>query len=166
MRFGKLIGIYMLIGLLFVPLVYWNSANGYRSEGTAHNVGQAITGGVFFWPSYLFSIEPEIDGDSVEDFAKSFRAVLEYRNTKWFAGGSGNSSRRNENRHIMERALLACTLALDTKKQIKDEANAVARMQSSSDPYFNALEKKVMKHLDGEDFAGLAKEGLKCLKKL
>lgn len=166
MRIGKLFGIYLLIGVLFVPLVYWNNANGYRSQGTAHNVGQAVTGGVLFWPSYLFSIEPEIDGDSVEDFNKSLRAVLEYRDTKWFAGGSGNSNRRSENRHLMQRALLACTLALDTEKQIKDEAAAVARMQSSSDPYFKALEKKVLNHLDGADFAGLAKKGLKCLKQL
>ena len=58
MAIGKAIGGYLLVGLLCVPLVYWNSANGYRSGGTARNVGQALSGGLLFWPSYMFSIEP------------------------------------------------------------------------------------------------------------
>lgn len=165
MGIGKVIGGYLLIGLMFVPLVYWNSANGYRSQGTAYNVGQALSGGVLFWPSYLFSIEPEIDGDSVEDFGKSFQEVLEYRNTKWFAGGS-DSNRRSENRRIMEKSLVACTLAFDAEKRIIDENGAWGSVQSGTEPYFKALEEKVMNHFDGEDFAGLTQKGLQCAKKL
>lgn len=49
-----------------------------QSDGTARNVGQAFVG----WPaflalSYMFSIEPEIDGDSIEGFGKSYREVLD-----------------------------------------------------------------------------------------
>lgn len=87
MRWGQWGGIYLLVGVLFVPWVYWNNANGYRPAGTAAGIGAAMTGSLFFWPSYLFSIEPEIDGDSREEFAESFERVLTYRNTKLFAGG-------------------------------------------------------------------------------
>ena len=76
MAIGKAIGGYLLVGLLCVPFVYSNNANGYRSDGTARNVGQALSGGLLFWPSYVFSFEPEIDGDSVEDFGNSFRDML------------------------------------------------------------------------------------------
>ena len=57
MAIGKAIGGYLLVGLLCVPLVYSNNANGYRSDGTARNVGQALSGGLLFWPSYVFSFE-------------------------------------------------------------------------------------------------------------
>ena len=165
MAIGKLIGSYLVAGMVFVPFVYWNNANGYRSQGAAYNVGQALTGGIFFWPSYLFSLEPEIDGDSVEDFGKSFRAMLEYRNSKWFAGSS-DSGRRSENRRMMEKSLAACVLAFDTDKRIIDEKGAWGSVQSGTEPYFKALEKKVLNHFDGEDFAGFAKKGMECVKKL
>ena len=45
MAIGKAIGGYLLVGLLFVPFVYWNSANGYRTDGAGRNVGQALSGG-------------------------------------------------------------------------------------------------------------------------
>ena len=165
MAIGKAIGGYLLVGLLCVPFVYSNNANGYRSDGTARNVGQALSGGLLFWPSYLFSIEPEIDGDSVEDFGNSFRDMLEYRNTKWFAGGS-DSGRRSENRRMMEKSLAACVLAFDTDKRIIDEKGAWGSVQSGTEPYYKALEKKVMDHFDDEDFAGFVAKGLKCVKKL
>ena len=37
MAIGKAIGGYLLVGLLCVPFVYWNSANGYRTDGTGRN---------------------------------------------------------------------------------------------------------------------------------
>lgn len=166
MAIGKAIGGYLLVGLLFVPFVYWNNANGYRSGDTAHGIGQALTGGVFFWPSYVFSIEPEIDGDSVEDFGNSLGEILQYRNSKWFAGAHGDSSRRSENRRILEKSLVACTLAFDTEKRIIDENGAWGRVQRGTEPYFKALEKKVMDHFDGEDFAAFAKKGMQCVRKL
>ena len=165
MAIGKAIGGYLLVGLLCVPLVYWNSANGYRSGGTARNVGQALSGGLLFWPSYVFSIEPEIDGDSVEGFGKSFLEVLEYRNSKWFAGGS-DSGRRSENRRMMEKSLASCVLAFDTDKRIIDEKGAWGSVQRGTEPYFKALEKKVMDHFDDEDFAGFVEKGMQCVKKL
>ena len=165
MAIGKAIGGYLLVGLLCVPFVYWNSANGYRTDGTGRNVGQALSGGLLFWPSYLFSIEPEIDGDSIEGFGKSYREVLDYRDTKWFAGGS-DRSRKSENRHMMDSALTACILMLDTDKRIIDEKGAWGSVQSGTEPYYKALEKKVMDHFDDEDFAGFVAKGLKCVKKL
>lgn len=164
MAIGKVIGGYLLVGLLCVPLVYWNSANGYRSGETARNVGQALSGGLLFWPSYVFSIEPEIDGDSIEGFGKSYREVLDYRNTKWFAGGS-DRSRKSENRHMMDSALTACILMLDTERRIPKGVDVWAWMSSSTDPYVRAVQKKVIDKFDGEDFSGINSVGRECFKK-
>lgn len=138
--------------------VYWNSANGYRSGGTARNVGQALSGGLLFWPSYMFSIEPEIDGDSIEGFGKSYREVLDYRDTKWFAGGS-DRSRKSENRHMMDSALTACILMLDIERRIPKGVDVWDWMSRSTDPYVRAVQKKVMDKFDGEDFSGIKQRG-------
>lgn len=161
MRFGKWIEGYLLVGVLFIPLVYWNNANGYRAAGTSAGIGAAFTGAVFFWPSYLFSIEPELDGDSREEFADSFREVLEYRNSKWFAG-AGN--KKYENLAMMTTALGACIMLFDTEHRFL-KGDAWNQLKGSQDPYMKAIEKKVLDQFDGEDFSGMVKEGYKCDRK-
>ena len=129
MAIGKAIGGYLLVGLLCVPFVYSNNANGYRSDGTARNVGQALSGGLLFWPSYVFSFEPEIDGDSVEDFGNSFRDMLEYRNTKWFAGGS-DSGRRSENRRMMEKSVCNAVIHTGLTKEQRERLESMVNQMS------------------------------------
>ena len=89
---------------------------------------------------------------------------MDYRNTKWFAGGS-DRGRKSENRHMMDSALTACILMLDTERRIPKGVDVWAWMSSSTDPYVRAVQKKVMDKFDGEDFSGINSVGRECFKK-
>ena len=83
----KIFAIYTLIGILCAPFIYSNNALAYKYKqyGISSPWGYAF-GNSFYWPSYVFSIEPEIDGDTEESFEKSVLKVMKYRKDKLFTG--------------------------------------------------------------------------------
>ncbi|THT95314.1 hypothetical protein E9531_17275 [Lampropedia puyangensis] len=155
---------YLLIGVLLMPFIYWNNANGSRPAPATSLFGATLTASLLFWPSYLFSIEPELDGDSDEAFADSIQELVTYRRTKWFAGSS-SSSRRSESIGMIGNALNACMRLFDKEKRVDfTDPMQLMRSTTNSDPYFKNLRRQVREHLDGEDFSGLVAEGNKCNK--
>jgi hypothetical protein len=74
----KFFSFYTIVGLILTPFIYFNNAMQYREE-IHTGIGGAL-GGAFYWPSYFFSIEPTLDGASVDSFENSIMAVIDYRN--------------------------------------------------------------------------------------
>lgn len=66
---------------------------------------------------------------------------------------------------MMVNALGACVLLFDTERRVL-QTNAWEQLEDSQDPYFKAIEKKVLNQFDGEDFSGMVKEGYKCDRKV
>ncbi len=83
----QLFYIYTFIGILLSPFIYINNAGSYfYSNDYATGIGRSL-GGAFYWPSYLFSIEPTLDGSSYENFSKSMESIIDYRRNKFFSQG-------------------------------------------------------------------------------
>lgn len=163
MGIGKAIRWYLLIGVVLMPLIYWNNANGSRDAGKAETFGMTVTTSLLFWPSYLFSIEPEIDGDSATEFDQSIRKMLDYRNNKWFAG-SARQGAASENFSMVNRALAYCAVVFDKRGRLHELNGWNSLRHNLDDPYFKSLHEKLMDHFDGQDFAGVIKRGNRCLK--
>ena len=66
---------------------------------------------------------------------------------------------------MMDSALTACILMLDTERRIPKGVDVWAWMSSSTDPYVRAVQKRVMDKFDGEDFSGINSVGRECFKK-
>lgn len=147
----QLFVIYTIVGLILTPFIYSNNAAGYRDGSTARNWGAAL-GGALYWPSYLFSIEPEIDSASIDSFQKSIIDIVEYRNNKLFTG-----SRSRSHGDMVFGAIdscLAIELANTNYKEIfsaNTESKEIDRIRSA-----------IMNKMDGDDFADIIKAGEKC----
>ena len=85
----QIIALYIAIGVLLSPFIYSNNAYSYKPEGTAKKIGYSL-GNSFYWPSYLFSIEPEVDSQSVDSFQKSIIDMIKWRAEKLYTGGRSN----------------------------------------------------------------------------
>lgn len=153
----KLFAVYTIIGLLCVPFIYFNNAEGYKpAPNKLYQWGRALGQGLY-WPSYVFSIEPEVDSESVDSFQRSIIDIVAYRNDKLFTG------KRSGNHEYMVIMAIGNCLALEgaNKNSILNlyqelfEGNAkgkeVGRIRSA-----------VMEKMDGYDFADIVEAGEEC----
>ncbi len=101
----ELFVIYTVIGLILVPFIHSNNSMEHRLYRGNSNQWAESFGHAFWWPSYLFSIEPEIDGDSEEAFGKSFSEIVKYRNEKLYTGAGQHL---NEELQMMSESLSLC----------------------------------------------------------
>lgn len=132
--------IYTAIGLLLTPFIRSNNAYAYRHDiSKATGWGRSI-GNAFYWPSYLFSIEPELDGSNATAFQDSIVEIAKYRDKKLYVS--------EESMNKMSMAIGICIL--------RDEA---------SDPNGKSIDgvrESIMDLFDGYDFADIMQEGYKC----
>lgn len=154
----KIIGIQVLIMLCFTPFIYSNSAEAYRYEASERGWGQAF-GSSFWWPSYLFSIEPVVDGSSVESFDASLVEILNFRRDKFFAGNRGDKDGQ-----LMYLALGSCL----TKAGFDIDAESIKSYLFSEelDGELSAIRQEVMDKMDGHDFGSILKDGYECRSEL
>ncbi len=153
----KIFVIYITIGLFLSPLIYSNNAEEYRdTRSTGYGWGKAI-GSSLYWPSYLFSIEPEVNGDSLESFQKSIIEILNYRKHKLFTG-----NRSQEDGAMIIRAIGNC-LALEGLGS-KDLPLLYERtfVEGKSSKELDRIRNNIMKKMDGHDFSEVIEEGAKC----
>lgn len=152
-----IISFYLIVGFLVSPFIYSNNALSYRSGSTARKIGEAL-GSSLYWPSYVFSIEPEINGDSVEDFEKSVLDMIEYRDEKLFTG-----KRSQENRILILSAIGNCGIAEGfTTEGASDGIFNLLLDADSNSPEREKLRSSVINRLDDLDFSDLVEEGEKC----
>jgi hypothetical protein len=144
---------YTGIGLILAPFVYFNNAYQYR-EDIAGGIGYAL-GGAFYWPSYLFSVEPTLNSDSVDSFEKSIATIIDYRNNKLFSGNI-----RQSHSNMVVTAIGNC-LALEGKKNnstfIYDQL-----LSDDENPEIKKVRSAIMEQMDGYDFADIINAGVKC----
>ncbi len=157
----KIFIVYTIIGLILTPFIYANNAQEYRFGDSPSKWGQAL-GGAFWWPSYLFSIEPEVDGESLDSFNKSLVDIVKYRNEKMFTG-----KRSNEHAFLVIQAMGAC-MGLDHvgNEGIAGLYESVFSGKMLDEAESLRLQKLIMKKMDGLDFSGIVKEGEECKEEL
>lgn len=149
----KFLVYYTIIGLIISPFIYFNNSYQYR-ENLAGGIGSAL-GGAFYWPSYLFSIEPTLDGESVETFEKSIMEVIDYRNDKLFTG------KRSPTHARMVVTAIGNCLAVEGKKN----NTSFIYDQMFSDDKDLGIEKiraTIIQKMDGYDFSDIIDAGSKC----
>lgn len=149
----KIIGIYVLIGLILSPLIYSNNGDSYRYT-FAKGVGSAI-GSSFYWPSYIFAWEPEINGKSEDEFTKSIVKMADWRNDKFFTG-----KRTNEHYFLMMSAIGSCLMKDNFPggfKEIFMDNNPLVKGVK-----YDEMKKKIMNRFDGMDFKDVLDEGKDC----
>lgn len=153
----QLFALYTIIGIILTPLIYSNNAEGYRpANSSAYQWGKAL-GGAIYWPSYLFSIEPEVDSESLESFQKSVIDIVNYRNDKLFTG------KRSDNNASMIFASISNCLALEgaDKKNILSLYNEIFTENTKSKE-IERIRSSVMQKMDGYDFADIVETGAEC----
>lgn len=149
--------IYTIIGLLCIPFIYSNNAEGYRSAPSkAYQWGRAA-GGAFYWPSYVFSIEPEVDSESLDSFQKSILDIINYRDDKLFTG-----RHKDSNGYMIITAVGSC-LALEglERNNIPTLYKEIFSGEAISEE-MERIRSVVMKKMDGHDFADIIKAGEEC----
>ncbi len=153
----KMFAWYIVIGLMFSPLIYSNNAQKYREGTSAYRWGQAM-GQSFYWPSYLFSIEPVVDGSSVESFNISIGNILKYRDEKLFTG-----KRTNTHAFLILKSINSC-LIKDGLLVNSNQLNSYKRVFENevTNKYLDDIRKKVMDRFDGYDFADIVEEVEEC----
>ena len=153
----QLFAIYTIIGLLCVPFIYLNNAEGYRpAPSKAYQWGRAL-GQALYWPSYVFSIEPEADSESVDSFQKSIIDIVAYRNDKLFTG------KRSDSHGYMVFTALGNCLALEGA----DKNHILSLYQELFDgntkgKEIERIRSTVMEKIDGYDFADIVEVGEEC----
>ena len=153
----KLIGIYLLIGVMLTPLIYSNNAQGYRNVvSNSYGWGQAL-GGSLYWPSYLFSIEPEVNSDSLETFEKSIVDIIKYRNEKLFTG-----KRSNSHAIIVLSSIGNCLISEGAISNNKDSIYKEIFNSKRNDKQVEKIRNKVMNMMDGYDFSDIVEKGVEC----
>ena len=158
-----LIGAYLAIGVLMAPFMRSNDLIAYRGFETSYSYGMTLAS-IPFWPSYFFSIEPELDGSSNEKFIQSIGKVLRYREEKMFTGKS--NSKTYQNVEIVYNALGMCILAEGAKVNVDGRNMVRAFFEGNLDnPELRNIQRKVMKKFDDYDFADIYHAGKKCQKK-
>jgi len=150
----KIVGIYIVIGLFLAPFAYSNNAEGYRdSNSNSYKVGRGIAS-TLFWPSYLFSIEPEVKSDSLEMFQQSIGEILTYRNDKLFTG-----RRSIEDSQMVMKALETCLASEGVNAENLFEKGVVSKE-------LDRARNNIMERMDGYDFLDIIEEGEECSVKL
>jgi len=158
MKMKKLIGIYLLIGVILTPLIYSNNAQGYRAGvSDSYRWGQAL-GGSFYWPSYLFSIEPEVNSNSLETFEKSIIDIIKYRNDKLFTG-----QRSNSHALMVLSSIGNCLISEGAISNNQDSIYKEIFNPKRNDKQTEEIRNKVMNMMNGYDFSDIVEEGAKCL---
>lgn len=154
-----IVGIYLLIGIVLAPLMRSNDLMAYRGHDKYHSIGESLPA-VLFWPSYVFSIEPEIDAGP-DSFDQSLLKVLKFRDEKMFSSfGRGKSY---ENLVLVYDALGACFLAEGAAiNKISPEIIQKILKGSAQDFEMMQIKFKVEKRFDKHDFADIYHEGQKC----
>ena len=155
-------GIYFLIGLFFSPFFYYNNANTYRSGSTAFNIGQSIGSSVVFWPSYIFAWEPEINGNSEDEFTNSIQKMTSWRNDKLFTG-----KKTGEHHFLLISSIGLCIF----KEGISESQDQAFQKIFGSNKYefpeknidLINIKNKIMKRFDGMDFRDVIDEGQDCI---
>lgn len=153
----KLFAIYTIIGLLCVPFIFFNNAEGYRPAPSKIYQWSKATGGALYWPSYVFSIEPEVDSESVDSFQNSIIDIVNYRNDKFFTG------KRNDSHGYMIFTAISDCLALEGAD--KDHILSLYKdifSGNTNDKEIERIRSAVMKKMDGYDFADIVEAGAEC----
>lgn len=157
----QLFTIYTIIGLLCAPFIYFNNAEGYRlANSETYNWGRAL-GGAFYWPSYVFSIEPEVDGESLDSFQKSIINIINYRNNKLFTG-----KRSDAHNHMIFNAIGNCLVLEGAEKHHISSPYEEIFSEDTKDKEIERIKSSVMKKMDGNDFADIVADGAECEKDL
>lgn len=158
----QLFALYTIIGLILTPFIYSNNAQGYRSEkSSAYGWGKAL-GGAFYWPSYLFSIEPEADGESLELFEKSIIDIVNYRNDKLFTG-----QRNSQHGYMVFTAISNCMgLEYVGKESIPSLYEKIVSGNMIDKAEAERIAKINMEKMDGYDFADIIETGAECEEEL
>lgn len=154
------IGIYLLIGVLIAPFMRSNDLVAYRGFEKTNSIGMTLMS-VPFWPSYLFSIEPELNASNSDSFITSIADVLKFREDKLFTGGG--KSKQYQNFSLVYEALGACVAAEGASINMSDTAVVKAFFdKGANDLDLLDIRGKVMKRFDGHDFSDIYHEGQKC----
>jgi hypothetical protein len=158
----QLFALYTIIGLILTPFIYSNNAQGYRSEkSSAYGWGKAL-GGAFYWPSYLFSIEPEADGESLESFEKSIIDIVNYRNDKLFTG-----ARSSTHGYMVFKAISSCMgLEYIGKEDISSLYEKIVAGNIIDKTEAERIAKITMEKMDGYDFSDIIEAGAECEEEL
>lgn len=153
-----IIWIYLLIGLILSPFIHSNNANSHRpARSSAYQWGNTL-GNSFYWPSYLFSIEPEVDGENIDTFQKSIIDIIKYRNEKLFTG-----KKTPEHGFMVVNSIGSCLIAAGFGK--KDEIHSLYNnflTEKIDEKNLNDIRQKVINRFDGLDFSDIIDEGEKC----
>jgi hypothetical protein len=152
----QIIGLYLFIGLCFTPLIYSNNAYGYRdTESKSYAWGQALGASLLYWPSYLFSIEPELDANSIKSFTKSVEDVIQYRNDKLFTG-----KRSSSHGLMVLTAIGYCILSENAFNNSRISYKKIFNNNDGQD--FTKIQNKIMVIFDGDDFSDIIAQGVDC----
>jgi hypothetical protein len=150
------IAVYIFLVLLFSPFIYSNNALGYKYHQSSHAIGMAI-GNSFYWPSYLFSTDPTVDGQSIDSFQKSINNMLEWRANKLYTG-----ARNSTDRDMVISSVVACLnyAVLEKNLDYKFTTDILSNMDYSN--IFKDIFTKTINEMDGYDFADIVKSGSDC----
>ncbi len=157
----QLIALYIAIGVFFSPFIYSNNAYSYKPESTAKKIGYSL-GNSFYWPSYLFSIEPEVDSESIDSFQKSIIDMIKWRGDKLYTGG-----RSNLNGEMVFLSISNC-LAVEGLKDnnIASLYSKVFTENLESNQEIEKMRDDVMSKMDGYDFSDIIEAGAECNEEL
>ena len=136
--------------VVFTPFIYSNNGNKYFYT-TAYGIGHAF-GSSLYWPSYLFSWEPEVDGEDEQTFISSLNEIVIWRQSKSFTikGVSGVA---------MLNAIGNCLLE---ESKMNVPIQQLFSVESNNSPELVEAKKRVMDRFDGLDFKDVLDEGQDC----
>lgn len=150
----KAIALYLLVGLVFTPFIYFNNAEEYR--GGRSPWGSAL-GHSFYWPSYLFSVEPVVDGTTATTFQSSIIEMIKYRNDKLFTG------QRNKAHGLMvQKSIGNCMVQAGIDKNNVLDLYKKLLNGDEQEKEIERLSLSVIKQMDGYDFADIIEAGFEC----
>lgn len=147
---SSLIAVYLFTALIFTPFIYSNNGTKYFYT-TAYGLGNAF-GSSLYWPSYLFSWEPEIDGDNEQVFASSLNEIMIWRENKSF-------TIKRVNGVAMLNAIGYCLLE---ESKINIPISQLFSGESNNAPELIEAKQRVMDRFDGMDFKDILDEGQDC----
>lgn len=154
----KIFALYVVIAIICIPFIHSNNAEGYKSNrGAAYTWGKSI-GRSLYWPSYIFTIEPEVNGESLDTFQQSIIDIVNYRKNKLFTGSADDSN-------FILGSISNC-LALEYVKaensyNISSIYNEVFEKEVN-DIGLKIIGDKIIDKFDGADFADIVEEGIFC----
>ncbi|MFY4810759.1 hypothetical protein [Aliarcobacter butzleri] len=114
-------------------------------------------GSSIYWPSYIFSIEPEVDGESLESFEKSVNDIMLYRKNKLFADDRYYPT-------MIFNAIGYCVIdsGLGKNGDVYDLYKTIFRKDNSANKQLETIRSKIIDMFDGSDYADIIKIGEDC----